>query len=212
DNDGHMRALPRARDQWQHGIYYHLAYFSTSTRLTKQVAHTITPARVEEEFRQIVKAGATQYMLVNVSELREYVMEARMLAELCWDATKAFAAPDAAARYVAWWSREYFGDAAAGDVEQAYRGYYRLLHSWDQISVGSNAVLQALGALEAKFAGRPVTPTVSDLAPSLEERSRAYKALLNTVTSAAAKLTADRQQYFFEHVSLPLLIDSRQTT
>ena len=211
DNDGHMRALPQARDQWKHGVYYHLAYFSTSTRLTKQVSHTITPLRVDEEFRNIVQAGATEYMLVNVSELREYVMEARMLAEVCWDSATAFAKPDAANRYLQWWAREYFGDAAAGDAAQAYRGYYQRLSSWDQISVGANAVLQALAALDAKFAGKPFTPIASDVAVSLEQRSQAYQTLFQTTASASAKMTADRQQFFYEHVSFPLLIDWRQT-
>src|SRR5262245_37154404 len=105
DNDGRMRALPTAKDQWKHGVYYHLAYFSTNTQRTKQISHLITPMRVEEEFRKIVDAGATEYMLVNVSELREFVMEARMLAEITWDAKTAFAKPDAANRFVDWWSR-----------------------------------------------------------------------------------------------------------
>ena len=212
DNDGHMRGLPRAKDQWKHGVYYHLAYFSTSTRLTKQVSHIVQPALVESEFRNIVQAGATEYMLVNVSELREYVMEARMLAEICWDAEKAFAQPGAADRYVRWWSHEYFGDAAAVEVEQAYRGYYQQLKSWDQISVGSNAVLQTLTAFEAKLQNKPVTPLPPDLASSLEQRAKAYEALSGTIRSASTKMTADRQQYFYEHVSFPLLVDWRQTT
>jgi hypothetical protein len=212
DNDGHMRALPQARDQWKHGVYYHLAYFSTSTRLTKQVSHTITPLRVEEEFRKIVKAGATEYMLVNVSELREYVMEARMLAEVCWDSATVFARPDAANRYLQWWAREYFGAAAASDAAQSYRGYYQRLSSWDQISVGADAVLQALAALDAKFEGKPFTPIASDVGVSLEQRSRAYQALFQTTASASAKMTPDRQQFFYEHVSFPLLLDWRQTT
>ena len=78
-------------------------------------------------------------MLFNVSELREFVMEARMLAEVTWDAKSAFAKPDAANRFVDWWSREYFGDKAAVDAARAYRGYYQVLPSWDQIAVGGNA-------------------------------------------------------------------------
>jgi hypothetical protein len=212
DNDGRMRALPRTKDRWKHGVYYHLAYFSTSTRLTKQVSHIVSPMRVESEFRNIVTAGATEYMLVNVSELREYVMEARMLAEICWDAPRAFAEPDAASRYVKWWSREYFGEAAESEVEQAYRGYYQRLASWDQISVGSNAVLRALTALDAKLQNKPVTSIPSDLAPSLLDRSKAYEALARTIALASAKMTPDRQQYLYEHVSFPLLVDWRQTT
>jgi hypothetical protein len=214
DNDGHMRALPEAKDQWKHGVYYHLAYFSTTTRLTKQVSHLITPMRVEEEFRNIVQSGATEYLLVNVSELREYVMEARMLAEIAWDAKTAFAKPDAATRFVDWWSREYFGDGAAADVARSYRGYYRVLSSWDQIAVGGNAVVQALTELEAKLSGsggvvQPVS-TPAD-ASSLLARATAYDDLFRVVDMAAGRLTGDRAQFFFEHVRFPLLIDSRQT-
>ena len=212
DNDGRMRALPRAKDQWKHGVYYHLAYFSTTTRLTKQVTHLITPMRVEEEFRRIVDAGATEYMLVNVSELREYVMEARMLAEICWSARGAFAQPDAAKRYVDWWSREYFGDAAASDAARAYRGYYELLPSWDQIAVGANAVLQAITALDAKLQNKSDPSAATADVASLDRRSASYQTLLQTAAAASAKMTADRQQYFFEHVMLPLLIDFRQAT
>jgi len=210
DNDGHMRALPRAKDRWKHGVYYHLADFSTNTRLTKQLTHLVTPMRVEEEFRQIVRSGATEYMLVNVSELREYVMEARMLAEICWSAPAAFAGAGAADRYVDWWSREYFGDAAASDAARAYRGYYRLLPSWDQISVGANAVLRAIGALDATLQHKP-PPSPPDDVASLEKRGDAYRELLQTVGAASAKMTPDRQQYFYEHVTFPLLVDLRQT-
>ena len=210
DNDGRMRALPRAKDRWKHGVYYHLAYFSTSTRLTKQITHLVTPMRVEEEFRKIVDAGATEYMLVNVSELREYVMEARMLAEICWDAPRALAQPGAAERYVDWWSREYFGDAAQ-DAARSYRAYYQQLPTWDQIAVGANAVADTLTALEAKFSGMPAAPSAPDLAASLDRRARAYDAAHQIIAAASVKMPADRRQFFYEHVAFPLLLDSRQT-
>jgi hypothetical protein len=211
DNDGHMRALPEKKDQWKHGVYYHLAYFSTTTRLTKQISHLITPMRVEEEFRHIVASGATEYMLVNVSELREYVMEARMLAEITWDAKTAFARPDAGDRYVQWWSREYFGAQAAEDVAQAYRGYYQRLSSWDQIAVGSNAVADALTRLGSKTAGQPAAAPAADVMTSLESRSAAYDALLRTVDTGSGRMSAEQRQYFYEHVAFPLLLDDRQT-
>ena len=228
DNDGRMRALPKAKDQWRHGVYYHLAYFSTNTQRTKQISHLITPTRVEEEFRKIVDAEATEYMLVNVSELREFVMEARMLAEITWDAKTAFAKPDAANRFVDWWSREYFGDAMAADVARAYRGYYEALPSWDQIAVGANAVVQTLSALDAKLSGGvpsapapaprvspegppPTTPPVVNLA-LLQQRAATYGRLLKDMGDTAAKLSGERRQFFSEHVMFPLLVDARQTT
>jgi hypothetical protein len=211
DNDGHMRALPEKKDQWKHGVYYHLAYFSTTTRLTKQISHLITPMRVEEEFRHIVASGATEYMLVNVSELREYVMEARMLAEITWDAKTAFAQPDAGNRYVQWWSKEYFGSQAAEDVAQAYRGYYQRLASWDQIAIGANAVADALTRLGSKAAGQASAAPDANVVTALEQRSAAYDALMRTVDTASGTLGAEQRQYFYEHVAFPLLVDDRQT-
>ncbi len=210
DNDGRMRALPKAKDQWKHGVYYHLAYFSTNTQRTKQVSHLITPMRVEEEFRKIVDGGATEYMLLNVSELREFVMEARMLAEITWDARTTFARPDAAGRFVDWWAREYFGDAASPDVSRAYRGYYEVLPSWEQIAIGGNAFAQTLTALDAKLSGKPVPAGDPDTA-TLEKRAAGFGALLKMVNETSGRLTGDRQQFFFEHVTLPLQIDARQT-
>lgn len=212
DNDGHMRALPQAKDQWKHGVYYHLAYFSTTTRLTKQIAHIVSPTRIEDEFRRIVQSGATEYLLVNVSELREYVMEARMIAELSWNSGQAFAQPAAADRYIQWWAREYFGEGSAENVVAAYRGYSRLLNNWDQISVGSNAVAQALQTLDNRAQGKPVTPIGPDVLASLEQRDAAYRAVLKTAEDAGKSLPADRQQYFYENVVFPLLLDWRQTT
>jgi hypothetical protein len=212
DNDGHMRALPQAKDQWRHGVYYHLAYFSTTTRLTKQVTHIVAPSRIEDEFRRIVQSGATEYLLVNVSELREYVMEARMIAELSWNSTQAFAQPGAADRYIQWWSREYFGSEAAAGVAASYQGYYQLLSNWDQISVGSNSVAQALQALDDKWQNKPGTPIGPEMLASLDRRDAAYQAVLKTAEDARAQLAPDRQQYFYEHVMFPLLLDWRQTT
>jgi len=206
DNDGHMRALPQAKDRWKHGVYYHLAYFSTTTRLTKQVTHIVAPSRVEEEFRNIVKAGATEYMLVNVSELREYVMEARMLAEITWDANRAFAQPNAADRYTQWFAREYFGSKAAAEVTKAYGNYYRILNSADQISVGSNAVSDALIALRDK------QPIAADRLRALEERDESYQSAMKTIAAANARMNAAQEQYFYENVTFPMLIDWRQTT
>src|SRR6266480_8082860 len=100
DNDGHMRGLPTDRGRWKHGVYYHLAYLGGN--LSKQTTHIVAPATIASEFQKIVQAGATEYMLVNVSELRDYVMGARMIADITWDAPAVYASPDPAGRFVTW--------------------------------------------------------------------------------------------------------------
>jgi hypothetical protein len=139
DNDGAMRFLPADKGQWKHGVYYHLAYLG---QVAKQNAHIVTPARIATEFRKIIDAGATEYMLVNVSELREFVMEARMIGEIAWDGNVALketakqprpsevkpfvpstreareaasqpASEPSGDRYVRWWCEEYFGNTGS---------------------------------------------------------------------------------------------------
>ena len=212
DNDGIMRALPEHPDQWKHGVYYHLAYYTRYLYPTKQVTHTVSPTRIADQFRHIVDAGATEYMLVNVTELREYAMEARMLAEICWDAKHTLDGPTAADRYVRWWSREYFGEGAADRTADAYRQFYTLLDSADKIWSGSTRVQEALTGLGEKFRGEHVSPLEPpDAVESLQGRQRAFEQAFAAIAEAEAKMSPDQRRYLFENLTLGLRIDSRQT-
>ncbi|MBE7561067.1 glycosyl hydrolase 115 family protein [bacterium] len=207
NGDGVMRALPEAPGKWKHGVYYHLAFLGGTT---KQTHHTVTPMRIEEEFRKIVSAGATEYMLVNVSELREFVMEARMIAEICWDATAAFAQPDAAGRYVDWFCREYYG-AGAADAVEAYQRYYRILDTHDKIWYGNSKVVGAVGSLQKKFRGESFVPAQAATLPTLRTRLSMYEEALPVVGRAADRMGNAERQFFFENCALGLLIDYRPT-
>ena len=206
-NDGAMRGLPTKKDQWRHGVYYHLAYLG---KQVKQNAHIVPPARVAEQFRKITDSSATEYMLVNVSELREFIMEARMIGEICWDAKTALAGEDPAKRYVDWWCREYFPDAAA-DAAAAYGDYGKLLDSYEKLWLGSDKVQGALGSLSKKFAGQEFHPALPETLPALEQRDRQYRETFKRIDSLRPKLTRAQRQFFFEHVELPMLMDWRPT-
>ncbi|HEU5126124.1 MAG TPA: glycosyl hydrolase 115 family protein [Verrucomicrobiae bacterium] len=236
DNDGRMRFLPSDLGKWKHGVYYHLAYFGP---VTKQNSHIVTPAMVAQEFKKITEAGATEYMLVNVSELREFIMETREIAEICWDANSALAVEPnqpiptnvlafvpsdkgaaaavqpasgpAADKYVSWWCREYFGDQAAPEAAEVYHLYYELLNSYDKQWYGSRKVHDALGSLIKKFAGEEFVPARSDTLPALRERVAQYQKALALARSAANKMNRQQRQFFFDHAELPLLMDYRPT-
>lgn len=211
DNDGTMRALPRGPDQWKHGVYYHLAYYTRYTYPTKQVTHTVAPLRISGEFGKIVEAGATEYMLVNVTEVRDFAMEARMIAEITHDAKHALTGPDSADRYISWWSREYFSPAA-DEVAAAYHSFYTLLDSADKIWSGSERIDQALAGLRARAAHRRVVALEPpDALDTLRAREKAYRAVFDQLDRANTKLAPDQQRYLFENLTLGLLIDYRPT-
>jgi hypothetical protein len=163
---------------------------------------------VAEQFDKIVKAGATEYMLVNVSELRDYVMSARMVADVTWDAPKIFASPGAADRYTAWWSREYFGNAPA---EAAYQKYFALLDSPDKFWTAPDAVEDLVDLLYKKVAGESVTPLAADKIALLKSRDAQLEDALSAASKAREGMSMSRQRFFTTDVTLGLLVAQRQT-
>ncbi|HVV02446.1 MAG TPA: glycosyl hydrolase 115 family protein, partial [Verrucomicrobiae bacterium] len=235
DNDGRMRSLPRGKNQWRHGVYYHLAYYGP---VTKQSMHVVPPARIANEFKKITESGATEFALVNVSELREFVRGARMIAEICWDAKTALrdtppltistsvlpAVPTAlkqppppdmpspsADRYVRWFSQEYFGAAAADDAAEAYRLYDQVLNRSDVQWYAADRVVGALNSLVKKFAGQRFAPARAETIPKLTDLDARCARALAPAERAASRMDRAERQFFFENCELPLRILQRQT-
>lgn len=208
DNDGHMRGLPAGLGRWKHGVYYHLAYLGG--RLSKQLTHTVTPDTVAGEFEKIVKSGATEYMLVNMSEVRDYVMGARLIADICWDAPAVYSQPKPADRYTAWWSREYFGSHAA-NAEAAYRKYFAILDVPDSLWNASNAIEDLLDRLYHKAAGESYAPIDADTIGRLQQRQRQLEDALAAETRAADGMPLSGQRFFAIDVGLGLETAALQT-
>ena len=205
DNDGHMRGLPSGLGRWKHGVYYHLAYLGGN--LTKQLTHTVGPSVIAEQFDKIVKSGATEYMLVNVSEVRDYVMGARMLADITWDAPAIYATPDPAGRYTAWWSREYFGagtnsEEAAKAANEAYHQYFALLDVPEKLWQAPDAIEDLLDRLYLKVAGKAYPPVDSETMARMHSRNRQLQDALEAVTRAERLMPRAQQQFFSVAVAL----------
>jgi hypothetical protein len=206
DNDGHMRALPAELGGRKHGVYYHLAYLGG--KLTKQLTHVVAPSTIAEQFRNIVKAGATEYMLVNVSELRDYVMGARMIADITWDAPGVYAAPNPADRYTAWWSREYFGTAP---VKPAYQQYFDLIDTPDKFWTAPDAIQELLDRLYLKVAAEPYPAVDPGTLAHLQARKPRLDQALAAESRAEAGMSPSQQRFFSVDVGLGLCVAQRQT-
>ena len=208
DNDGHMRGLPASLGRWKHGVYYHLAYLGGN--LSKQLTNTVVPEVVAGQFEKIVKAGATEYMLVNVSELRDCVMGARLLADITWDAPAIYAAPNPAARFTAWWSREYFPTSAQA-AESAYEKYFAALNVPDQLWFASNAIQELVDRLRHKLAGDTSAPFDAATLAQLRARLPLWDDALKAETRAESAMSLAEQRFFSVNVALGLEVAERQT-
>lgn len=208
DNDGHMRGLPTDRGRWKHGVYYHLAYLGGN--LSKQTTHTVAPPTIAAEFQKIVQAGATEYMLVNVSELRDYVMGARMIADITWNAAAVYGSPDPAGRFLAWWTREYFAPADA-QARSAYDDYHALLDTPDKLWYASEAVQNLIERLWHRANGTPVTPFSADTLAVLRSRIARLDSALAREAEAGSALDRTERRFLSVDVGLGLRVDERQT-
>ncbi|TZF84815.1 hypothetical protein FW774_07500 [Pedobacter sp. BS3] len=208
DNDGIMRGLPDNPGKWKHGVYYHLAYFGGKP--TKQGPHVISPYRVAGQFKDIIHAGATEFLLVNVSELREHVMEARMIANIASNANEALQPDNPAEAYIRWWANEYFGPAVQ-EVVLAYRNYYDLISRSEQVYYGSVMVESVLEKLYKKLNGQSYTRPEPENIAMLKTREAKYRKTFELIDSIYRKLNLQQKQFFFEHVAFGLLVDYRPT-
>ena len=78
------------------GVYYHTAMLSS---MHNQLTEMVPPARIRRELGRAVKAGATEYLLDNTSDLRPVVMTTRALMEMAWDANPWIAGTFSAAMF-----------------------------------------------------------------------------------------------------------------
>ncbi len=210
DNDGHMRGLPSPDDTHRHGVYYHLAYLGGN--ISKQ-SHQVVPLnRIESEFRKVFRARATEFMLVNVSELREYVMGARFLADICWNGEQGFSRPDAADRFLNFWCTEYFGAGAAATVAQAYKSYFASVPNTPDFGYGAAKCLGALSSLEKKLRNEPFTPAMPETLPTLIERTEMQASVQRVCYQAETMVrNAVERRFLFENLSLAAAMDRLPT-
>jgi len=98
------------------GVYYHTAMHDFRAN---QLTERVPLERIRRELGRAARAGATEYLLINTSDVRPVPMTTRAAMELAWDA-----APWNDAAYLKRWCVEEFGERAAAAVEEYYRAYF----------------------------------------------------------------------------------------
>ncbi len=102
------------------GTYYHVAMMNNRTN---QLTEMVPIERISQELGRYVKAGATQYFLVNTSDIRPYTLTIRAVMDYAWlgKLPGAQAEPSDFYRHYA---AEEFGEKAAGAIADMYRAYF----------------------------------------------------------------------------------------
>jgi hypothetical protein len=102
------------------GLYYHVAMLNGRAN---QLSEMVPVDRIYSEFGRYIKAGATQYVLLNTSDLRAVSMTTRAVMDTAWDGI-----PKAGAMGTyAGWAKAEFGDKAADAVAKVWDGYFKAI-------------------------------------------------------------------------------------
>ena len=104
------------------GAYYHVAMMNGRAN---QLSEMVPVDRIASELGRYIKAGATQYVLLNTSDIRPVTMTTRSLMEIAWKGSLAGGGGDATDKYYHDWAKEEFGARAADVVAEVYKEYFK---------------------------------------------------------------------------------------
>jgi Glycosyl hydrolase family 115 len=101
------------------GAYDHIAMMNNHAN---QLTEMVPVERSFSEMGRYIKAGATQYFLVNTSDIRPVTMSARAVMDVAWKGIPPGADP--ADEFYRKWASEEFGRAAAPKLAELYKQYF----------------------------------------------------------------------------------------
>jgi hypothetical protein len=99
------------------GMYYHDAMLNGRAN---QLSEMVPVARIHAEMGRFIKAGATNYILLNTSDLRAVTMTAKAVMDTAWGGVR----PDGDAGYYKEWATREYGSKAANAIAALYRQYF----------------------------------------------------------------------------------------
>jgi hypothetical protein len=102
------------------GAYYHVAMFNA---MANQLSEMVPVERIDSELGRYIKAGATDYLLLNTSDIRPVSMTAKAVMDIAWKGLPSNVAGEDG-RFYRQWSSDEFGPKAAPAVAKIYQDYF----------------------------------------------------------------------------------------
>ncbi|WP_337102526.1 glycosyl hydrolase 115 family protein [Paenibacillus sp. YIM B09110] len=106
----------------QYGIYYHVAFWSCGPHLVQGTL----PDKIYYNLHAAVQKGNTDYLVVNVTNLREMLLGTQCTAAMGWN-FEAYQ-PES---FIQDWTIEHYGQQGGLAAAQAYQAYFAAFHSLD---------------------------------------------------------------------------------
>jgi hypothetical protein len=111
------------------GVYYHVAMLNGAAN---HLSEMIPVSRIYTQLGRYIKAHATAYFLLNVSNIRPVAMTTEAAMDVAWGGVP----PGGAAGYYRRWASRQFGPRAAATLARIYAQYFR---AFDPVRTGPRA-------------------------------------------------------------------------
>ncbi len=207
-NESALSLAATRQPQPGQGIYYHTAMMRW---WFNQLTEMVPPSRIYQELGRFIRAGATEYFLLNVSDVRPVPLSTECAMKLAWDAAPHAGKSDQDnhAAFLLEWSRRQFGATHATEVAELYRSYFDIPSHRSETRQSDHAphsYLRVLGSevfpvlLEGKPLSEALTKDVITRLQSSLDNMADLSALVARAKTVALKIPTDRRDFFQAHV------------
>lgn len=124
-DDGHGLIRDGGKVTAGQGVYYHTMMLNGQAN---QLTEAVPPRRIFSELGRFVKADATEFFLVNVSDIRPAPLSTDAAMQFVWNAEPFMKLePEAAEKqFIHNWSIEQFGEQYGDLVAEVYLNYFQM--------------------------------------------------------------------------------------
>ena len=216
-DNGHGLIRDGGRIRKGEGVYYHTAMHNF---MANQLAEMVPLERIQRELGRAAREGATEYLLVNTSDIRPVVMTTRAVMELAWDAAP-WVKPGGREHslYLERWVREQFGDLAAQESREYYNSFFDApaRYGGGEADTMADCAYHTLArtVLTGMITGKPELPRrfeasgsfhafASSLVKTAAEAEPRWAKARSLADRAGGKVPAGRQGFFQSHIRTQL--------
>ena len=196
------------------GIYYHTAMLNSSAN---QLSEMVPPGRIYSEIVRFVRAGATNFFLVNTSDVRPVPLSTEWAMRLVWNAAPQLGKSDEenAKEFLTDWSRRQFGAPLTADIAALYARYFDIPYQRQTTRYGENRLHTMQRTLDRTVAPRLAEgklPSKGQLGKAHDLQTfaatnRVYVAdLAAAAEPMATRVPPGRRDFFQAHLLTPIQI------
>lgn len=198
----------QGRVQAGQGIYYHTAMFD---RTANQVSEMVNPERIYREIGRFIQAGATEYFLVNVSDVRPVPLSTDCVMKLVWNAEPYLERSDKENMdaFILEWCRRQYGDEVAEAAATLYMKYFNIPYHRPPLRYGDRWTHRRMfdlheAALPLIPAGEPLSEEIlsriKDTLKIIEENHAHVADLTARAEALAPSVAAARRDFYRSHL------------